>query len=343
MRPGSGRPAASGPARPDRLLHLGNVVVDVVVEVPALPGRGGDVLADRAESAAGGGFNVMAAAARQGLPAAYAGAHGTGPFGTLARAALAADGIAVIQPVKAGLDTGFVLAIVDGGGERTFVTSRGAEATLTAADLGRVRPAARDAVYLSGYSLVHDSNRAALLGWLARLGGQPVFFDPGPLVRSIPAGALAAVLGRTDWLTCNAREAAALAGTGDPRAAAAALAGRSGPPGPERPYPARPNPERPGPERTRPLRVLVRIGPGGCLIGRPDAAVTHVPGFPVDAVDTNGAGDTHTGAFIAALAAGAAETDAARSANAAAALSVTRRGPATAPTRAELARFLARA
>jgi sugar/nucleoside kinase (ribokinase family) len=341
MRPGSGRPAGSGPARPDRLLHLGNVVVDVVVTVPALPGRGGDVLADRAESAAGGGFNVMAAAARQGLPAAYAGAHGTGPFGTLARAALAAEGIAVIQPVKAGLDTGFVLTIVDAGGERTFLTSRGAEATLTAADLGRVEPAARDAIYLSGYSLVHDSNRAALLGWLARLGGQAVFFDPGPLVRSIPAGALAAVLGRADWLTCNAREAAVLAGTGDPRAAAAALARWDGPDGQPGPGHARPEPPRPGPPR--PLRVLVRTGPGGCLIGRPDAAVTHVPGFPVDAVDTNGAGDTHTGAFIAALAAGVAETEAARSANAAAALSVTRRGPATAPTRAELARFLARA
>ncbi|HEX9518227.1 MAG TPA: PfkB family carbohydrate kinase, partial [Streptosporangiaceae bacterium] len=58
-------------------------------------------------------------------------------------------------------------------------------------------------------------------------------------------------------------------------------------------------------------------------------------------VDTNGAGDTHSGAFIAALAAGAAEIAAARSANAAAALSVTRRGPATAPTQDELAHFLA--
>jgi len=61
----------------------------------------------------------------------------------------------------------------------------------------------------------------------------------------------------------------------------------------------------------------------------------------VDAVDTSGAGDTHTGAFIAALAGGADEVDAARTANAAAALSVTRRGPATGPAAAELTRFLA--
>ena len=316
------RPAEAGPGRFDRLLHLGNVVVDIVVTVPALPERGGDVLASRAAAAAGGGFNVMAAAARQGLPAAYAGAHGTGPFGSLARAALAEEGIEVIQPAKAGLDTGFVLTMVEAGGERTFLTSRGAEATLTAADLDRVSPAARDAIYLSGYGLVHDSNRAALLGWLARLGvGQVVFFDPGPLVGSIPAAALAAVLGRADWLTCNAREAGILTGLADPRAAAAALARRVGPAGQ--------------------ARVLLRTGPNGCLIARPGDEVVAVPGFKVGAVDTNGAGDAHSGSFIAALAAGAADTAAARSANAAAALSVTRRGPATAPTREELAQFLA--
>jgi sugar/nucleoside kinase (ribokinase family) len=316
------RPAEAGPGRFDRLLHLGNVVVDIVVTVPALPERGGDVLASRAAAAAGGGFNVMAAAARQGLPAAYAGAHGTGPFGTLARAGLAAEGIEVIQPATAGLDTGFVLTMVEVGGERTFLTSRGAEATLTATDLERVSPAGGDAIYLSGYGLVHDSNRAGLLGWLAQLGaGQVVFFDPGPLVGSIPAAALAAVLGRADWLTCNAREAGILTGLADPRAAAAVLAGRAGPAGR--------------------ARVLVRTGPGGCLIARPGDEVVAVPGFKVDAVDTNGAGDAHSGAFIAALAAGAGDTAAARSANAAAALSVTRRGPATAPTREELAQFLA--
>jgi sugar/nucleoside kinase (ribokinase family) len=324
MRPGDRVPPAAAPGRFGRLLHLGNVVVDIVVTVPALPERGGDVLASRAGAVAGGGFNVMAAAARQGLRAAYAGAHGTGPFGTLARAALAEEGIEVIQPVRAGLDTGFVLTMVETGGERTFLTSPGAEAALTAADLDRVSPAAHDAIYLSGYGLVHDSNRAALLGWLARLGGdQLVFFDPGPLVGSIPAAALAAVLGRADWLACNAREAAVLTGSAVPPDAAAALAGRAGPPGR--------------------LRVLVRTGPGGCLIARPGGAVVAVPGFPVGVVDTNGAGDAHSGAFIAALAEGAADTAAARSATAAAALAVTRPGPATAPTRAELARFLATA
>jgi sugar/nucleoside kinase (ribokinase family) len=92
--------------------------------------------------------------------------------------------------------------------------------------------------------------------------------------------------------------------------------------------------------------VLVRTGPDGCLLAGPAAGPgrdgpVRVPGFPAAAVDTTGAGDTHTGVFIAALAVGADPAAAARRANAAGAISVTRPGPATAPTAAELDRFLA--
>ena len=303
----------------DRLLHLGNVVVDVVLEVPALPERGGDVLADRTQTTPGGGFNVMVAAARQGLRVAYAGAHGSGPFGALARAGLADAGIEILQPPKADLDTGFVIAVVDSAGERTFLTSRGAEAALTAQDLAGLTPAPRDAVYLSGYGLLHPSNTDALRGWLGRLGqGTVVFFDPGPLVESIPADVLEAVLARVDWVTCNARESTLLTGQADPLKAARSLAQRAGWQG-----------------------VLVRTGPAGCLVSHRDRDPVTVPGFRVDVLDTNGAGDAHAGTFIAALAGGAGEVAATRAANAAAALSVTRRGPATAPTAAELAHFLA--
>jgi sugar/nucleoside kinase (ribokinase family) len=302
-----------------RLLHLGNVVVDVVLTVPALPEPGGDVLASGTQTVAGGGFNVMAAAARLGLPVAYGGAVGSGPFAALAMTACAAEGIEVLQPPKPGLDTGFVISIVDATGERTFLTSRGAEATLTAADLDPVRPAPGDAVCLSGYGLAHPSNAGALLGWLGRLGADHLMLvDPGPLAGSLPDGVLQPVLDRADWVTCNARESALLTGSADPRDALRVLAGRL---------------PRAG--------ILVRLGPAGCLLGRHGSPPEHVPGFGVDAVDTNGAGDTHTGAFLAALASGAGPAEAVRRANAAAALSVTRRGPATGPTAVELARFLA--
>ncbi|MEP7025922.1 MAG: PfkB family carbohydrate kinase [Actinomycetota bacterium] len=308
----------TGPAV-SRLLHLGTVVVDIVLDVAALPERGGDVLATRTRLTAGGGFNVMAAAARQGLPVAYAGAHGTGPFADLALAGLAGLGAAVLLPPVTGTDTGFVVAMVDSSGERTFVTSPGAEAMLTSADLAGLSAGPRDAVYLSGYALLHPANRAALLGWLPRLDDASLLVvDPGPLGHEVPAAALIQVLCRADWWTCNAREATALTGCGDPADAARALAGWTGRRG-----------------------VLVRTGSSGCLLASRDEAPVPVPGFLAQVVDTSGAGDTHTGTFVAALGAGAGATSAARTANAAAALSVTRRGPATAPTAAELALFLA--
>ena len=78
----------------------------------------------------------------------------------------------------------------------------------------------------------------------------------------------------------------------------------------------------------------------GCAVLADDSA-TVVPGFPQTPLDTNGAGDTHTGALLAEVAGGTPWVEGCRRANAAAAIKVTRRGPATAPTSAEVREFLA--
>ncbi|HSD82585.1 MAG TPA: PfkB family carbohydrate kinase, partial [Anaerolineae bacterium] len=66
-----------------------------------------------------------------------------------------------------------------------------------------------------------------------------------------------------------------------------------------------------------------------------------VPGFHVEAVDTTGAGDCFNGALVVALARGFNLLEAARYANAAAALAVTRLGAQTAmPTEEEVQEFL---
>ncbi|MEV7340902.1 PfkB family carbohydrate kinase [Streptomyces sp. NPDC093544] len=300
-----------------RLLHLGNVMMDLVLEVPALPERGGDVLATRTDRTPGGGFNVMAAAARQGLPVTYAGAHGTGPFGDRARSALNAEGIDVLLAPRPDLDTGLCVCLVDAEGERTFVTSPGAEATLSFTDLAELRPEATDLVYVSGYGLMYEANRAALVEWVPLLDpAVTVIVDPGPLVGEIPLEALELLMARADWWSCNAREAALLTGVDDPAAAAHAV-------------------------RSRLTRgsALIRTGPDGCLLHH-EGTLTAVPGFEVRAVDLNGAGDAHTGVFMAALAGGLPPSDAARRANAAAAMAVTRSGPATAPDAHALDEFL---
>lgn len=296
-----------------RLVHVGQVIVDVVMYVPQLPERGGDVIAVDGGTEVGGGFNVLVAAVRQGLTAAYGGMHGVGPFGDLVRKRLAQERIDVLQPKLSTLDTGVTVALVDAEGERTFATTFGAEGQLRANDLARIRLFPDDIVYVSGYGLALPVNGPAVCTWLSTVDPRiVVVLDPGPLVAEIPESVLKPVLDRADWVSCNEREARLLTGEDDPVEAASAMRRRN---------------------------AIVRVGAGGCVLATGDG-VTTVPGFRVEAVDTNGAGDAHTGAFIAGLAAGLPATEAAKRANAAAAIAVTRRGPASAPTIEEVRKLL---
>ena len=327
--PGSPRPYPR-PARPRRLVFAGEAIVDVMMRVPRLPERGGDLLAAATAVTVGGGFNVMAAAARQGLPVLYAGGHGTGPWGDLVRRALADEGIAVFRPPDQARDTGFDVALVEPDGERTFVTHLGAEALAEPGSRQAAPVDPCDAVYISGYGLVPPESGPVLAAWAAALPPGPLLFiDPGPLVAEIPAAVLDPVLARCDWLSCNQREAALLAGTADPAKAARRLLART----------ARAN-------------VIVRSGPAGCLLALrpgptgaeaaipPPPTLVHIPAPAVTAVDSTGAGDAHAGVFLAALADGLDPPAPARRANAAAALAVTRPGPATSPTRTALDTWL---
>lgn len=309
---------------------LGSIVVDLTVDVPGLPERGGDRLATATRTTPGGGFNLAAAVARQGVACRYAGPHGTGPYGDLVRAALAAEGVEVRTPPRAGADTGFCITLVEPDGERTFVTMPGVEARPDPAELATCRPGPDDLVSVSGYDLAHPASRAVLAGWAAALPPGPLLaLDPGPLVLDIPAETLATVGARTGLLTMNQREARL-------------LVGQPGLSGPELLAAVR-NVAPVGPEAL----VVVREGAAGCVAtGGPLGPVTEaVPAPAVTAVDTTGAGDTHTGVLLAGLAQRVTTRAAGRAAlaraNRAAAISVTRLGPATAPTATELATELA--
>jgi len=298
-----------------RVLSVGNAVVDLVMAVPHLPERGGDVTAEAASVEVGGsGYLALLAAVRLGAEAVYAGAHGTGPFGELVRAACAREGIGLAHPPDADADTGWDVALVEPDAERSFATAVGAEARLDAAMLARVVPAPGDLVHVTGYGLARRPSGAALASWVAALpAGVVVLFDPGPLGAGLPAELLEPVLARADWWSGNETEALAASAARTAEEAAGALARRV-----------------PG--------ILVRRGARGCLLRTPDGVLRELPGLAVRAVDTTGAGDTHVGAFLAGLAAGLAPEPAAARANAAAALAVTRPGPAGAPTEDELSR-----
>ena len=310
----------------NRVIHTGQALVDVVVEVPDLPARGQNVMATSATDYAGGAVTVLVAAARFDADCVHAGAHGTGPHGDLVRAALTAEGVELSAPPVAGSDTGICVVMVEPSAERTFVTTLGAERQITVESLATSDPRAGDLVCVTGFSLVLASTRDPLLAWLPTLDPDVVVvLDPGAAFAGLSADVRAAMLEVTDVWSSNAEEAddllAAFGGTApvDLAALTAAIA----------------------PLLRGDAVAVVRDGPEGCAV-HVAGVTTDVPGYPQTAVDTNGAGDTHTGALLAEVAAGTPWVEGCRRANAAAAIKVTRRGPESAPTADEVDEFLAR-
>lgn len=83
------------------------------------------------------------------------------------------------------------------------------------------------------------------------------------------------------------------------------------------------------------LNVVITMGARGALTGTNGREL--IPGFKANAVDATGAGDVFNGAIAVALAQGRTLAEAARFANAAAAISVTRLGAQpSAPSREEI-------
>jgi sugar/nucleoside kinase (ribokinase family) len=186
-----------------------------------------------------------------------------------------------------------------------------------------VAVASGDWVFTSGYTLSYPGSRDALTDWIESLPVDiPFVFDPTPVIADIVRPILARVLARTTWLSCNTTEAAEIAGQGDVET----LAGRVL-----------------ADHCRKAAGVVIRAGAKGCFVRLASGETQTITGFKVDAIDTNGAGDTHIGAFVSALARGVHPFEAARYANAAAALSVTRHGGSSAPTDSEIQTFLSQA
>lgn len=325
-----------------RVIHTGQALVDLVIEVADLPARGQNLMADSVAEYAGGSVTVLLAAARLGAECLHAGAIGAGPYGDLIREALDADGIAASAPPVTTQDTGVCVVLIEPSAERTFVTTLGAEREITVESLASADVQPGDLVCVTGYSLAVAQTREPLLAWLRTLPEDAVVvLDPGAAFAELPADVRDTMLARTDVWTGNAEEAtdllAARSVSVEASKAGASKAGASKAEASAR--------EIVGQARAlSPLLragavTIVRDGAEGCAV-HAHGESSYVAGFPQTPVDTNGAGDTHTGALLAGIADGATWVDACRRANAAAAIKVTRRGPTTAPTAVEVEEFL---
>ncbi|HEY5103928.1 MAG TPA: PfkB family carbohydrate kinase [Acidimicrobiales bacterium] len=302
-----------------RLFCLDSVLIDVMLKVDSLPERAGDALAHEQLITTGGGFNAMSAAARHDLLVVYAGRLGVGPFATMASLSLEDDAIACPIDRNESMDTGICVVLLEPDGERSFVTSPGAEATLRAMDLEMLGVRDGDFVLVSGYNVMYPILADLVLGWLSQLpSGVTIVFDPATRMVDIPKENLATMLDISTWLVCNSSESSTLTGNDDVVESATTLAASRDA-----------------------LNVLVRNGAKGCVVALSHADAVVVEGFSTTVVDTTGAGDVHNGVFIAELVSGHDVLAAARWANAAAAMAISKLGGATSPSRGEVAAWIA--
>lgn len=293
---------------PRPVVVIGSSNLDFTMLMPRLPAVG-ETVSDGTfiRSWGGKGANQAVAARRAGAATVFVGAIGDDALSREMAAAWRADGIDLTHlRVRGDTPTGAALVMVGAAGGNYLTVAPGANATLRPDELPEAVIAGAAIVVLQ-MEVPLETNRAAIA--IARRHGVPV------LLNYAPAAAVHEDLLAVDVLVVNEIEAAALCGRGD--AGAAALL------------------------RTRGAgSVVVTLGGDGAAVADGDGA-THLPAFPVRAVDTTAAGDTCCGALATGLAAGLPLRAALRRAMAAAAVCVTRPGAQhSIPTAADCAALL---
>ncbi|WP_223847720.1 PfkB family carbohydrate kinase [Bifidobacterium callitrichos] len=305
------------------VISLGQVWVDIMMDVDSLPASGGFTVADAAHPAIGGSYRVLDAVSRMGVPAEHAGVIGNGVWASMIRKAYEEDGIVHVGPSRLDVDSGFRLVFHDGDGRKTFVAHYGAEARGDEHTFDTLEPGAGDVVHISGNTLL-DHTAAGIDEFMDRAGSDPrkrpyhLVINPTNTLKLVNDHLLEdLVLARPIW-SCNRQEATTLAerlgialdegdtltvGGGFDKAMNA-LCDALG--------------------NTLRAPLIVRAGARGAWVREPGGDVLHVEGYPTKGVHTRSAGSCHTGAMCAMLAKGWSLADAVNIANAAASIAIQR-------------------
>ena len=364
-----------------RVVLMGQILVDLAVRGEALPAPGGDVWASDEGMHVGGGFNALVAARRMGAQAVSLSPIGHGPYSLLIQQALQRAEITDAGPRIDGIDNGFCIAFTDQSGERTFISTRGAETRAPAnawADFAAtMRPG--DVLYIDGYLMDHPANRQAAQAALEALPeGVQVILDVSPVI-GIPQG----LPMRDVIVSMNHREAQQIINqSAEPaleqgqelsRGQSQGRCQKQGQDGEQGQWCGQEQGQLCDQAREASLvasllgrPVVVRAGAEGAYFARPAAVpaevsaaasakgpaaapaapvaasantgadVTYIPTPRVAVIDTNGAGDAHSGVLAAALAQAIPLERALLLANCAGALSTTLVGPAACPAREQI-------
>jgi 2-dehydro-3-deoxygluconokinase len=268
--------------------------------------RGGDAASWR-QGFGGDTSNMAVAAARLGARAAYVTRVGDDAFGRLFRALWREEGVSD-EGVATDPDAPTAVYFVThgpAGHAFSYLRAGSAASRMTPATLPLEVIRASRVLHVSGISQAISSGAcdavfAAIAA--ARVAGAKVSYDPNLRPTLWPrdrARAIAlATMRECDWCLPSAEDAAWMFGTDEPDAVADAC------------------------RRAGARGVAYKRGAQGCIVddGHKRAAIAP---HRVATVDATGAGDCFDGAFVARLCAGDSPLDAARYANAAAAIATT--------------------
>lgn len=304
----NGGPGAQGGAGTRRggagravLLVIGDVVTDVVARHAAPPAPGTDTPAEIAVLPGGAGANVAAWAAHCGARVRLLARAGR-DSADWHRAALVRAGVDAHVRIDPEAPTGKVVALVDGGGERSFLTDSGASVRLGPEDWEPGLLTGVTHVHLSGYLFFTASGSAlaALAAAEAHARGATVSVDPASagFIAGSGVRAVLAALAGADTVFPNSAEASLLTGHPSPAAAARSLAASLG------------------------ATAVVTAAADGAYLAAPGAPAVHIPATPVTPLDSTGAGDAFAGAYLAAVQSGSAPRTAAAAGCATAATAV---------------------
>ena len=258
---------------------FGDLVLDISVRTHGPLQPRSDVTGEITCRGGGSAANVAAWLASLGSQVRLAGAVGSDPLGSQLAAELDSLGIELFLVEKPG-PSGMILLFVDEQGERTMVTSRGANLLFEPIDLSERFFTGLGHLHLTGYSFFGSEplrEAAAELLDRARRRGIPFSVDPASY-------ALLAEFGRERFLRLtrgaavlfpNLDEGRVLTGAREPEAVARELL---------RFYP----------------RVVLTLGAQGCLWAA-EEGLGFVPAPAVEPVDTTGAGDAFAAGFLRLL------------------------------------------
>jgi sugar/nucleoside kinase (ribokinase family) len=298
-----------------RVVAVGDLTADLIVEVPELPITADDFqLAEAITLEPGGSANLLILLSRLGTRAAALGILGTDLWGEQVIQILEEEGIEV-SPINRQGTTTVALVLVDAAGHHSFVGSFGKGEPMMLGDREKAAVTEADALFASGYSLREARLRDLTLDALEYAGrrGKPRFFDPGPAFQSVEAKVRQRALASSDVLLITEEELRDLFPAGpealfnrslttnfSSAACATACAG--------------------------PHTVVVKRGAAGCRVFSGRDERVDVPGLTVTVRDTTAAGDCFDAGFLLTYLKGWSPVDCVRLANCAGAAAVQKVG-----------------